>query len=45
MLSREDIVYGEWRLHPQTVKWIWSLFGEAEVDLFASEENARCFSL
>ncbi|CAM4580422.1 unnamed protein product [Leuciscus chuanchicus] len=45
MLSREDIIYGEWRLHPQTVKLIWSLFGKAEVDLFASEENARCFSL
>ncbi len=42
MLSREGIVHGEWRLHPQTVKLIWSLFGEAEIDLFALEENAHC---
>lgn len=33
---------GEWRLHPQMVQLIWSLFREAEIDLFASEENTRC---
>ncbi|KAL0166426.1 hypothetical protein M9458_038270, partial [Cirrhinus mrigala] len=42
MLSRGGPVHGEWRLHPQTIQMIWSLFGEAEIDLFASEENARC---
>ncbi len=26
MLSREGIVHGEWRLHPQTVRLIWSLW-------------------
>ncbi|KAL0199646.1 hypothetical protein M9458_002833, partial [Cirrhinus mrigala] len=42
MLSRGGPVHGEWRLHPQTIQMIWSLFGEAEIDLFASEENAHC---
>ncbi|KAI2653070.1 Transposon Ty3-I Gag-Pol polyprotein [Labeo rohita] len=42
MLSRGGPVHGQWRLHPQTIQMIWSLFGEAEIDLFASEENAHC---
>ncbi|KAL0199767.1 hypothetical protein M9458_002954, partial [Cirrhinus mrigala] len=42
MLSRGNPVHREWRLHPQTIQMIWSLFGEAEIDLFASEENAHC---
>ncbi|XDV15445.1 hypothetical protein PO909_015540 [Leuciscus waleckii] len=42
MLSRDNVPPGEWSLHPQTVQLIWSIFGEAEVDLFASEDNARC---
>ncbi len=33
---------GELRLHPQVVGRIWDLFGEAEVDLFASEESTHC---
>lgn len=33
---------GGWRLHPQMVQLICSLFREAEIDLFASEENTRC---
>ncbi len=31
-----------WRLHPLTVNMIWSVFGRAEVDLFASAENTHC---
>ncbi|KAL0177571.1 hypothetical protein M9458_026465, partial [Cirrhinus mrigala] len=42
MLSRGGPVHGEWRLHPQNIQMIWSLFGEAEIDFFASEENAHC---
>lgn len=26
----------EWRLHPKVVQQIWTLFGKAEVDLFAN---------
>ncbi len=33
---------GEWRLHPQAVQLIWSQFGVAQVDLFASPETAHC---
>lgn len=29
MPSREGVVHGEWRLHPQMVQLIWSLFREA----------------
>ncbi|CAM4669459.1 unnamed protein product [Leuciscus chuanchicus] len=29
MLSREGVVHGEWRLQPQMVQLIWSLFREA----------------
>jgi hypothetical protein len=42
MLSRDYVPQEEWSLHPQTVQLIWSIFGESEVDLFASEYNARC---
>lgn len=42
MLSRDGIVHGEWRLHPQTINMIWNLFGKAEIDLFASQENTHC---
>ena len=41
-LSRQTSLRGEWRLHPQTVQLIWSLFGQAQVDLFASIENTHC---
>lgn len=34
-------VHGEWSLHPQRIQLIWSLFGQAEIDLFISE-NAHC---
>ncbi len=29
-------------LHPQMVQRIWEIFGKAEVDLFASEDNSHC---
>ncbi len=42
LLPRGRIIHGEWRLLPLTVKMIWSVFGRAEVDLFASVENTHC---
>lgn len=42
ILSRNGPPPGEWRLHPQTVERIWTVFGRAEIDLFASDENAHC---
>ncbi len=33
---------GEWRLHPETIRLIWSRFREAQVDLFASHESSHC---
>ena len=41
-LSRNNVPTGEWSLHPQTVRLLWQRFGRAEVDLFASPENAHC---
>ncbi|XDV26804.1 hypothetical protein PO909_030435 [Leuciscus waleckii] len=41
-LSRNNVPAGEWSLHPQTVHLLWKKFGRAEVDLFASQENAHC---
>ena len=41
-LSRNNVPTGEWSLHPQTVRLLWERFGKAEVDLFASHENAHC---
>ncbi|XDV44991.1 hypothetical protein PO909_013179 [Leuciscus waleckii] len=41
-LSRNQVPTGEWSLHPQTVQLLWKKFGRAEVDLFASQENAHC---
>ncbi|KAL0148452.1 hypothetical protein M9458_056262, partial [Cirrhinus mrigala] len=44
ILSREGLRPGEWMLHPEVVKQIWSeaVFGQAQVDLFATKENAQC---
>ncbi|KAL0200336.1 hypothetical protein M9458_003523, partial [Cirrhinus mrigala] len=42
MLSRSNVPSGESTLHPQTVQKIWEVFGKAEVDLFASEDNSHC---
>ncbi|KAL0152512.1 hypothetical protein M9458_052235 [Cirrhinus mrigala] len=41
-LSCQLTLPGEWRLHPQVVQLIWSRFGEAQIDLFASPESAYC---
>ncbi len=41
-LSRQLTFTGEWRLHPKTIRLIWSQFGEAQVDLFASPESSHC---
>ena len=41
-LSRNPIPPGEWSLHTLTVQKLWRIFGRAEVDLFASEENTHC---
>ncbi len=41
-LSRQLTFPGEWRLHPETIQLIWSRFGEAQVDLFASHEPSHC---
>ena len=32
----------EWSLHPDIVSRIWSLFGQASVDLFATSGNTKC---
>ncbi len=41
-LSRQLTFPGEWRLHPETIRLIWSRFGQAQVDLFASPESSHC---
>ncbi|KAJ7986790.1 hypothetical protein DPEC_G00332030 [Dallia pectoralis] len=41
-LSRQGPGPGEWRLHPEVVELLWSHFGRAEVDLFASRETSHC---
>ncbi len=41
-LSRQLKFPGEWRLHPKTIRLIWSRFREAQVDLFASRESSHC---
>ncbi|KAI2657031.1 hypothetical protein H4Q32_021090 [Labeo rohita] len=41
-LSRQSTHPGEWRLHPETVQLIWSHFGEAQIDLFASPKSSHC---
>ena len=41
-LSRGGPLTGEWRLHPQVVQEIWSRFGTAVADLFASRETTHC---
>ncbi|KAL0151580.1 hypothetical protein M9458_053097 [Cirrhinus mrigala] len=42
VLSRQGPRPGEWMLHPEVVKQIWEIFGPAQVDLFATRENAQC---
>ncbi len=33
---------GEWMLHPEVVKQIWRVFGQAQVDLFATQVSTQC---
>ncbi|KAL0159594.1 hypothetical protein M9458_043319, partial [Cirrhinus mrigala] len=42
ILSRQGPRPGEWMLHPEVVKQIWRVFGPAQVDLFATRDNAQC---
>ena len=42
MLSRGGPHDDDWSLNPLIVQRLWSVFGEAQVDLFASKENAKC---
>ena len=42
LLSRGGPIPGEWRLHPEVVREVWKVFGEAEADLFASAETSHC---
>ncbi len=41
-LSRQLTFPGEWRLHPEMNRLIWSRFGEAQVNLFASHKSSHC---
>ena len=42
LLSRGRYRYDDWSLHPGVVRQIFQRYGSPEVDLFASEENAKC---
>ena len=42
LLSRGTPRYKDWKLHSEVVNQIWEIFGRAEIDLFASEENTQC---
>ena len=42
LLSRTGPLPGEWRLHPEVVAQLWSRFGRAHADLFASSETTHC---
>lgn len=42
LLSRGNPLYADWKLHPQVVRQIWSQFGQASVDIYATVENAQC---
>ncbi len=41
-LSRQPVLPGEWRLHPEKVQLMWRCFGDAQVDLFASLDTSHC---
>ncbi len=42
ILSRQGPRPGEWRLHPEVVKQILRVFGQAQVDLFATHQTSHC---
>ncbi|KAL0177444.1 hypothetical protein M9458_026338, partial [Cirrhinus mrigala] len=41
ILSSQGPRPGEWMLHPEVVRQIWRVFGQAQVDLFTTQENAH----
>ncbi len=41
VLSRQLTFPGEWRLHPEKIRLIWSRCGEAQVNLFASHKSSH----
>lgn len=41
LLSRGSPRYKDWKLHSGVVAQIWEIYGTAEVDLFASREDAQ----
>ncbi len=41
-LSQQLKFPGEWRIHPEMNRLIWSRFGEAQVNLFASHKSSHC---
>ncbi len=45
ILSRQGPRTGEWMLHPEVVKQVWRVFGQAQVDLFATSHCPLWFSL
>ncbi len=42
ILSRQGPRPGEWRLHPEVVKQICRVFGQAQVDLFVTRQTSHC---
>ncbi|XDV25212.1 hypothetical protein PO909_029164 [Leuciscus waleckii] len=42
ILSRQGLRPGEWRLHTKVVEHIWGVYGQAQVDLFASQDTTHC---
>ena len=42
LLSRGRYYYDDWSLHPKVVRQIFGRYGRPDVDLFASEKNAKC---
>ena len=42
LLSRGRCHYAEWSLHDAVATQLWDRFGRPVMDLFASEENAKC---
>ena len=42
LLSRGRCHYAEWSLHNAVAAQLWDRFGHPVIDLFASEENAKC---
>ena len=42
LLSRGKYYYADWSLHPGVARQIFARYGCPDVDLFASEKNAKC---